>query len=322
VPSMTTMSVRGTMTSRTTVSLNSKMEWMSSRSSCSRMSCSVASSTMLSSCSSDVNELERVRPGVTRSPMATSAATMGPRTTRRACTPDAVKRSTPRDLTRPSARGLEPTRTNETTPMSIAEHSSTHHHSSNTAMNARVMSTAAVVSATTRTKLAALMCAPVSSAIARIDRCERDSAARSSISCRDITPIADSAAASQPPRATRMTAAAMNTGINTTRLSSLAVAEADEQVVLQAEHLPLCVSIGVIEAEQVKQGVAREHDELVDEWMLRRLGLRGRDLRAQHDVAEQPRRCLEVVGAGAQLIHGKAQHVGRAGLIHPLHVQL
>ena len=62
------MSVRGTITSRTTVSLNSKIEWMSSRSPSSSTSSSVASSTMLSSCSSLETPAKRMRPGVTRLP--------------------------------------------------------------------------------------------------------------------------------------------------------------------------------------------------------------------------------------------------------------
>ena len=45
------------------------------------------------------------------------------------------------------------------------------------------------------------------------------------------------------------------------------------------------------------------------------------DLRAQHDVAEQPWRRRHILGARAQLVHRKAQHVGRAGLVHPLDVQ-
>ena len=64
--SMVTMSVRGIITSRATVSPHSKIEWMSSRSSFSSTSSSVASSTMLSSCSSEVNVEARGRPGVTR----------------------------------------------------------------------------------------------------------------------------------------------------------------------------------------------------------------------------------------------------------------
>ncbi len=71
------MSVRGTMTSRTTVSLNSKIEWMSSRSSSSSTSSSVASSTMLSSCSS----LENVAPAGARGhPVAEGDEPVGERT--------------------------------------------------------------------------------------------------------------------------------------------------------------------------------------------------------------------------------------------------
>ena len=81
--STVTMSVRGTITSRTTVSVNSKTEWMSSRSSSSRTSSSVASSTMLSSCSSLRRTATRaMRPGVTRLPSATSPCASGPRMTR------------------------------------------------------------------------------------------------------------------------------------------------------------------------------------------------------------------------------------------------
>ena len=50
--------------------------------------------------------------------------------------------------------------------------------------------------------------------------------------------------------------------------------------------------------------------------------LRLGDLRAQHDVAEQPGGRGLVLGARAQLVHREAQHVGRARLVHPLHVQL
>ena len=52
------------------------------------------------------------------------------------------------------------------------------------------------------------------------------------------------------------------------------------------------------------------------------LRLRLRHLRADDDVAEQPSGRRGVVGAGAQLVHREAEHVGRARLVHPLHVQL
>ena len=44
------------------------------------------------------------------------------------------------------------------------------------------------------------------------------------------------------------------------------------------------------------------------------------DLRAEDDVAEQPRLGLLVVVAGAQLVHREGHDVGRALLVHPLHV--
>ena len=130
--STATMSVRGIMTSRTTVSLNSKIEWMSSRSSSSSTSRAVASSTMLSSCSSEEKDAVLGRPGVTRLPIATRAAATGPRMTREACTSHALQRMTRRAFMRPTARGLDPTSTNEARVMMNAESRSAHHHSSKT----------------------------------------------------------------------------------------------------------------------------------------------------------------------------------------------
>ena len=115
------MSVRGTMTSRTTVSLNSKIEWMSSRSPSSSTSSSVASSTMLSSCSSLETPAKRRRPGVTRLPSETSAFASGPRSTRRKCTSGALRRSTVSACALPTLRGLAPTSTNDTAVMMSAE---------------------------------------------------------------------------------------------------------------------------------------------------------------------------------------------------------
>src|SRR5690554_7568846 len=60
--SIVTMSVRGTITSRTTVSPHSKIEWMSSRSSSSSTSSSVASSTIESSRSEEHTSELQSRP--------------------------------------------------------------------------------------------------------------------------------------------------------------------------------------------------------------------------------------------------------------------
>ena len=112
---MVTMSVRGIITSRTTVSLNSKIEWMSSRSSSSSTSNSVASSTMLSSCSSLATGADRARDGVTRLPSATRP--LGDRAEQHA--DEAHERRRQRgaarvEFARPTLRGLAPTSTNET----------------------------------------------------------------------------------------------------------------------------------------------------------------------------------------------------------------
>ena len=101
-----------------------------------------------------------------------------------------------------------------------------------------------------------------------------------------------------------------------------ATCEADEEVALEAEHLLLLLGLGVVEAEQVQEAVRREQQQLVHRGVPGGLRLRLGDLRAQHDVAEQPGGRRLVLGAGAQLVHREAQHVGGAGLVHPLHVQL
>ncbi len=92
---------------------------------------------MLSSCSSLEKVCVRGRPGVTRLPMATSAAASGPSSTRVVCTGKAANRIRPRAWARPTDRGLDPTSTNEVPVMMSAAISSTHHHSSITVARAR-----------------------------------------------------------------------------------------------------------------------------------------------------------------------------------------
>ncbi len=211
--SSVTMSVRGSITSRTIVSLNSKIEWMSSRSSFSSTSRSVASSTMLSSCSSLEKVALRGRPGVTRLPIATSASASGPIARRTPRMRPPVTRRRGRGWVRPTLRGLEPTRMNETAIMMSALTARAHHHSSMRRANARVTSTAAIVSATMRRKLTALTWAPTSFATARRVRgfffCE----ARSTMSVRLTEPRAASMAAMRPPKATSRAATMKKTAV-------------------------------------------------------------------------------------------------------------
>ena len=114
------MSVRGIMTSRTTVSSHSKIEWMSSRSSSSSTSSSVASSTMLSSCSSLENVADFGPPG--RHAVAERDEAVGDRSEH---DPDGAhdgRREHDDALAwaRPTLRGLEPTSTNEVPVMTSA----------------------------------------------------------------------------------------------------------------------------------------------------------------------------------------------------------
>ena len=258
------MSVRGTITSRTMVSLNSKIEWISSRSSTSSTSRSVASSTIDSSCSSLEKAALRGRPGVTRLPSTTRASAIGPVSTRMARTSGAVATISARGWARPTLRGLEPTSTNETPIMISALTPSTSHHASRMLANASVTSTAAIVSATMRRKLSAFTCAPMSLEIVS-SRCGLlRSAASSTRSLRLSTPRAASIAAKRPPSTTSTKAVAKKT---TVRIIASAFAfgqrEPDEHVALDAEHFAFLGGLGVVETEQVQQAVRRQQQQFV-----------------------------------------------------------
>ena len=206
-PSTVTMSVRGTMTARTNVSVKSNTEWMSSRSSSSISSFSAASSMMLSSCSSEANDDPRATPGVTRLPSATRPCASGPRKMRTPRMTGAAPRSRPFACWRPTVRGLAPTTTNEIPVIRTAAASMAHQMLSNRIVNATVTSTAAAVSARMRMNTTALACASGSMAILRSDAALRPLEPRSARSAREVTPSAASIAAMRPPNAISRTAA-------------------------------------------------------------------------------------------------------------------
>ena len=107
--SMVTMSVRGTMTSRTTVSPSSKTEWIISRSPASISAVSPARSTRSRSSASDSNGPSRKpRPGVTALPSATSSRASGPSTRRSQTSTGAATSATRSACWRPRVRGLTP----------------------------------------------------------------------------------------------------------------------------------------------------------------------------------------------------------------------
>ncbi len=129
----------------------------------------------------------------------------------------AAARAMARACARPTERGLDPTRTNETPVMMSAATSSDHHQrSTKIVASESVTRTAAVVSATMRMKLAALRCAPMSAAMACNERRARERSASSPRSPRLSTLSAASAAARNPPKATSSTEIATNARTTTT----------------------------------------------------------------------------------------------------------
>ena len=118
------MSVRGTITSRATVSPSSKTEWIISRSCASITELSPARSTRSRSSDSLWNGPSRYpRPGVTALPSATSTRASGPSTRRSHTMNGDATSATWSECWRPSVRGETPTTTNDTsamTPMAMS----------------------------------------------------------------------------------------------------------------------------------------------------------------------------------------------------------
>ena len=96
-----------------------------------------------------------------------------------------------------------------------------------------------------------------------------------------------------------------------------------QQPALHAEHLAVLVGRGVVVAEQVQDPVHGEQIDLVGRAVAGRRRLLRRDLGADRDVTEIAghRVVVGLGGTGGELVHGERQHVGGAGLAHPLLVQ-
>ena len=109
---MNTMSVRGTMTSRTRVSPSSKTEWIISRSSGSMTLRSSARSTRSRSSASEVNGPSlKPLPGVTALPSSMRSLGRGPKIRVRPYTTGALASAIGSACWRPSVRGETPTTT-------------------------------------------------------------------------------------------------------------------------------------------------------------------------------------------------------------------
>ena len=95
-----------------------------------------------------------------------------------------------------------------------------------------------------------------------------------------------------------------------------------DQLLLETEHLLLLVRLHVVVAEEVQDAVRGQQHQFVVHGVAGGAGLADGDGGAEHDVTEQGRAGLGVVGAGGvQLVHGEGQDVGRALLPHPALVQ-
>src|SRR3954452_1622235 len=94
---------------------------------------------------------------------------------------------------------------------------------------------------------------------------------------------------------------------------------------LQREHLLFLGRLAVVIAEQMQHAVRAQQVQLVLGAVTCRQRLRSRDVRAEHYVIEQRRRrvfvVVGVVTPVVQLVHGKGEYVGGAGLIHEVLVQ-
>src|SRR3954469_4565447 len=98
-----------------------------------------------------------------------------------------------------------------------------------------------------------------------------------------------------------------------------------QQPRLRREHLLLLGRLAVVVTEQVQHAVRAEQRQLVLGAVTRRQRLRPRDVRAEHDVTEQRRRCVvfvvAVVTPVVQLVHREGEHAGRPWLVHEVLVQ-
>src|SRR5262245_30633359 len=104
-----------------------------------------------------------------------------------------------------------------------------------------------------------------------------------------------------------------------------------EQPVLQSEHRRVLLRVAVVVAEQVQDAVRAQQIDFLAYGVPGAPSLDRRHLRAEHHVAEQPGNSI-LVGTAvlgwrptglrrAQFVHREREHVRRALLAHPAHVQ-
>src|SRR6516164_8384002 len=337
-----TMSVRGTITSRTIVSPSSNTEWIIARSSGSMTLRSSSRSTRPRSSSPDPSR--PLRPGVSTLAVATSSRGSGPRARTTGASTLAAAPASCRSYWRPRltgqipatiySRAAMPANAMRTVCQPVPSHST----------RAAVISTTAAVTAPTRTAMSTLRYRRGSARTACNwgDWPFEPSLARSLPLVLAMRNSAISALAHSPATSARATAAttsqaiAASPGFSTLHYgpaSGAVGAPRVQQPVLQPEHGGTLPGLGMVKPEQVEDAVRAEHLQLRLDRPLRLPSLLRGHLRAQDHVAEHGRGGVAVRGPRpdgavaarwrrAQFVHGEREDVGGAFLAHPSLVQV
>src|SRR5215470_12773813 len=345
-----TMSVLGTMTSRTIVSPSSNTEWIIARSPGSMTLRSSRRSTRPRSSSSDSPEPSRpLRPGVSALAVATSSRGSGPSARTTGASTRAAASASCRSNCRPRVTGQIPAMMYSTAAMPANAMRNVCQPVPSHCTRAAVVSTTAAVSAPTRTARSTLRCRrgsaktacncgewPFGPSLARSlpPVLAVRSSAISALAHRPAsTASATAAATSQPIAASPGFPACLPVALHCSPARHALGAPRVQQPVLQPEHGGTLPRLGVVKPEQVKDAVRAEHLQFLLDRPLRLPGLFRGHLRAQDHVTEHRRGGAAVGGPGpvgavaprwrrAQLVHGEREHVGGTFLAHPALVQV
>src|SRR5215475_2076111 len=340
-----TMSVRGTMTTRTIVSPSSNTEWIIARSSGSMTLRSSSRSTRPRSSSADSAGPSRpIRPGVSTLAVATSSRGSGPSARTRGASTAAAAPASCRSYRRPRVTGQIPATMYSSAAMPASAMRNVCQPVPSHCTRAAVVSTTAAVSAAIRIARSTLRYCRGSARTACSwgDWPFEPSLARSLPPVLAMRNSAISALAHSPASTASATAAATSQAIAASpSLVPLPCVPARralgaprvQQPVLQPEHGGTVPRLGMVKPEQVEDAVGAEHLQFLLGRPLRLPGLLGGHLRAQHYVTKHGRGGVAVGGPGpvgpvparwrrAQLVHGEGEDVGGALLAHPALVQV
>src|SRR5215472_16546561 len=355
--STNTMSVRGTMTSRTIVSPSSNTEWIIWRSPGSITWLSSSRSTSPRSSSSEAPPSRPPRPGVSALPTAISSRGSGPSARTMGVSTLAAAPASSRSYRRPSVAGQIPATMYSTAAMATSPIRYVRQSLPSNCTSPAVADTTAAVSLPTRTTMSTLRYRPGSARTAcslgeepfgpgrprsRPPALARRRKAISALAHRPATTASASAAAKShaiavSPRSVLLPRVPCGRFPGARFRRALAVralgAPCVKQPVLQPEHGGPLVRLGMIVTEQVEDAVRAQHFQFVGHRVLRLTCLLRGHLGAEDHVAQHGRLGVRVrrpgpvtpVAArrrGSQLVHGEGQHIGGPLLPHPALVQV